>query len=82
MLHTLEAAQHWKKATWDAKDACETETIACFSQDVRAWTCLLKHLFLNKGPLLGSVRSLAVVGYLPNVAGITPRPSMPGLVVV
>ena len=45
MLHTLEAAQNWKKATWDAKDACETETIACFSQDVRAWTCLLKHLF-------------------------------------
>ena len=97
MLHRLEAARNWKKSTWVAKDACETEATACFSRevyqerdresrDVRAWTCLLKHL-LAQGAIAWqnsfcSVRSLALVGYSPDVAGITPRPCMPGVVVV
>ena len=87
MLHKLEAAKNWKKATWITKDACETQAIACFKRDIRAWTCLLKHL-LAQGAIAWdvqfrcSVRSLAVVGYSPNVAGITPRPSMPDMVVV
>ena len=85
-LETQEAAQNWNKTTWVAKDAGETETIACFSRDVRAWTCLLTHLLAQRAiawdvQFRCSVRLLAVARYSPNVASITPRPSMPGMVV-
>ena len=51
-LHKLEAAQNWKKATWVAKDACETETIAGTAEtDVHGRAD--GNIYLHKGPLLG-----------------------------
>ena len=50
-------------------------------QDVRAWTCVLKQL-VRDGAIAWNVqycravRSLAVVGYSPTVAGMSPRPWM------
>ena len=86
MLGDAGGSTKLEQTTWVAKDAGETETIACFSRDVRAWTCLLTHLLAQRAiawdvQFRCSVRLLAVARYSPNVASITPRPSMPGMVV-
>ena len=81
MLQKLGPAKSWKKASWISKDVCETQKIDCFHKDVRAWTCVLKQL-VRDGAIAWNVqycravRSLAVVGYSPTVAGMSPRPWM------